>query len=113
MVQAMTDKKINTFIVEDSPVILENLKSALEEMTDVRVIGAAASESDALEKIKVCAQDCDLVIVDIFLQSGTGLGVLQGISATCFQGERIVLTNYATGLCCTKPLSELVASAHD
>lgn len=92
----MFEKKINTFIVEDSPVILENLMSALEEMTPVKVVGVAADEKSALTQIALHAQECDLVIVDIFLKSGTGLGVLHGITQTSFHGECIVLTNYAT-----------------
>ncbi len=92
----MFENKINTFIVEDSAVILENLTAALEEMTPVKVIGVAADEKNALAQIALYAQECDLIIVDIFLKSGTGLGVLQGIPQTSFQGECVVLTNYAT-----------------
>ena len=92
----MVKNRINTLIVEDSPVILENLTSALEEMTPVKVIGVAVDEKDALAKIAAHSFECDLIILDIFLKSGTGLGVLQGISQMAFQGECVVLTNYAT-----------------
>lgn len=41
-------------------------------------------------------QACDVAIVDLFLERGTGLGVLEHISTYERPPERIVLTNYAT-----------------
>ena len=41
-------------------------------------------------------QPVDLVIIDIFLKSGSGLGVLQAMQAQRLRAKRVVLTNYAT-----------------
>ena len=38
----------------------------------------------------------DLVIVDLFLRSGSGLGVLRHLREAGSPSRRIVLTNYAT-----------------
>lgn len=38
----------------------------------------------------------DLVIVDIFLKAGSGLGVLRSASALAAHYKLVVLTNYAT-----------------
>jgi DNA-binding NarL/FixJ family response regulator len=38
----------------------------------------------------------DLFIVDVFLRSGTGLGVLQAAQRLGVRARRVVLTNYAT-----------------
>jgi len=38
---------VNTFIVEDSPIILDNLVATLEELAPVRVVGSAADEASA------------------------------------------------------------------
>jgi DNA-binding NarL/FixJ family response regulator len=86
--------KIKTFIVEDSSVVRENLIAALEENAPVEVIGVAEDEAGAIAWLM--GHPCDLVIVDIFLRSGTGLGVLKGIGALTRDTKRVVLSNHAT-----------------
>ena len=86
--------KIKTFIVEDSSVVRENLIAALEESAPVEVIGVAEDEAGAIAWLT--GNQCDLVIVDIFLRSGTGLGVLKGIGALTGDTKRVVLSNHAT-----------------
>jgi DNA-binding NarL/FixJ family response regulator len=39
---------------------------------------------------------CDLVVVDIFLKSGSGLGVLKAAANTGLPTKLVVLSNYAT-----------------
>jgi DNA-binding NarL/FixJ family response regulator len=87
---------LKTFIVEDSAVILENLIVALEELTEVRVVGTAADEEAAVAWMRNEAGRFDLVIVDVFLNSGSGLGVLQAANQMSSHSRRVVLTNYAT-----------------
>jgi DNA-binding NarL/FixJ family response regulator len=87
---------LKTFIVEDSPVIRENLVAALEEMTPITVVGTAEDEATARAWFEVETHDCDLVIIDIFLRKGSGLGVLQGLAATSRSCKRVVLSNFAT-----------------
>lgn len=87
---------VNTFIVEDSPIIRDNLISALEEMAPVEVIGHAADELSALGWLRAGEQTCDLVIIDVFLKSGSGLGVLRALAQAGHPSRRVVLTNYAT-----------------
>jgi DNA-binding NarL/FixJ family response regulator len=88
--------KVRTFIVEDSSVVRENLIAALEENAPVEVVGCAEDESGALQWLLGRDHDCDLVIVDIFLRRGTGLGVLKGLSALDPHTKRVVLSNHAT-----------------
>lgn len=87
--------KTRAFVVEDNPVILEHLSAALTEMADVDVVGSAPDEGGALAWLGT-PDACDVVIIDIFLRSGSGLGVLKGIRDLSFPLERVVLTNYAT-----------------
>ena len=68
---------LNTYIVEDNPVIRENLIATLEELTPVRVVGTAEDEATAVQWLAHNDTPVDLVIVDIFLKSGSGLGVLR------------------------------------
>ena len=107
---------LQTYLVEDSPVIRESLIATLEELAPVKVVGSAEEEDAALLWLSV--NRVDLVIVDLFLKGGSGLGVLraaqqaqQALRAQQAQqppshpgepgerGERqryVVLTNYAT-----------------
>ena len=88
---------LKTYLVEDSPVIRENLIATLEELGPVRVVGFANSESDALRWLRQPGQPVDLVIIDLFLKGGSGLGVLRGLQP--MRGRRpqlVVLSNYAT-----------------
>lgn len=88
-------KPVKTFIVEDNPIILERLVSTLQELTPVRVVGSAADEARALAWLDEPGHDCELLIVDVFLKGGSGLGVLRR-TANRGPGKRVVLTNYAT-----------------
>ncbi|HEY6133916.1 MAG TPA: response regulator [Rubrivivax sp.] len=87
---------VKTFIVEDSPLILEKLVATLEELAPVQVVGWAADEAAAVEWLAQSGQSCDLVIIDIFLRAGSGLGVLRSARQMGLPGKRVVLTNYAT-----------------
>lgn len=88
---------LKAFIVEDSPVILENLIATLEELAQVEVVGSVADEAGAVRWMKRDpGASADLFIVDVFLRSGTGLGVLQAAQQLGVRARRVVLTNYAT-----------------
>lgn len=86
---------LKAFIVEDSPVIRENLVAALEEMAPIEVVGTAEDEAGALTWL-TGGNRCDLVVVDIFLKSGSGLGVLKAMSNAALSVKLVVLSNYAT-----------------
>ena len=88
--------KLRAFVVEDSPIILESLTSALEEIVNASVVGWATDEQGALAWMNSRTNGCDVVIIDMFLKSGSGLGVLAGMLAFAPPPARVVLTNYAT-----------------
>jgi len=88
--------QLKAFIVEDSPVIRENLVAALEEMAPIRVVGNAEDESAAIGWLTQRENECDLVVVDIFLKSGSGLGVLKAAAKLPAPTKLVVLSNYAT-----------------
>ena len=87
---------LKTFIVEDSPLILRKLVATLEELSPVQVVGSAADEASAVAWLQGSGSDCDLCIIDIFLKSGNGLGVLRAAQSLGLRGKRVVLTNYAS-----------------
>jgi len=87
---------VRTYIVEDNPVILNNLRDTLEELTTVQVMGTAADEASAVDSLRKDPRGMDLVIIDVFLASGSGLSVLRSAQELNVQARRVVLTNYAT-----------------
>jgi DNA-binding NarL/FixJ family response regulator len=87
---------LNTYLVEDSPVIRDNLIATLEELAPVRLVGMAEDEATAVHWLAAPPQQVDLVIVDIFLRSGSGLGVLRALPAVSRRFRLVVLSNYAT-----------------
>jgi DNA-binding NarL/FixJ family response regulator len=89
-------RRLATFIVEDSPVIRENLTAALEELAPISVVASAEDGTAALEWLDSNSHSCDLVIIDIFLKSGSGLGVLRAMNGRGGAPLLVVLTNHAT-----------------
>jgi DNA-binding NarL/FixJ family response regulator len=87
---------LRAFLVEDSPIIRENLIAALEELAPVEVVGTAEDERSAVDGLASIAPPCDLVIIDIFLKGGSGLGVLRAANALGQPMKLVVLSNYAT-----------------
>jgi DNA-binding NarL/FixJ family response regulator len=87
---------VRTYIVEDNDIILDNLIASLEEMAPVRVIGSASGETVALRELDRLDGKVDLVIIDMFLKEGSGLGVLRHLAEAHLGAHRVVLTNYAT-----------------
>jgi len=87
---------LKTCIVEDSPVIRDNLIATLEELGPVEVVGTAEDESTAVQWLTSPGNPFDLVIVDIFLKRGSGLGALRAASALPQRRSVVVLSNYAT-----------------
>jgi DNA-binding NarL/FixJ family response regulator len=87
--------KVRIFLVEDSSIIRENLAAALGESAPVEIAGCADDEASAVAWLHREGNACDLVIVDIFLKSGSGLGVLKAMKYEA-SPQRIVLSNHAT-----------------
>ncbi len=87
---------LKTYIVEDSPLIRANLIATLEELAAVAVVGTAEDEATALAWLGNAEHAVDLIIIDIFLKAGSGLGVLRYATGLPRSAKRVVLTNYAT-----------------
>lgn len=87
---------IKTYIVEDSQVIRDNLIATLEDLVPIEVVGTAEDEPTAVHWLTQPQSTVDLVIVDIFLKKGSGLGVLRAIERRNDLRKVVVLSNYAT-----------------
>lgn len=97
--QAKDMEKLRAFVVEDNPIIRANLIEALEDLANVEVVGFEAGEASALKWLQEKPGACDVALIDIFLESGSGLGVLRGLQKMGEAGgrvpPRVVVSNYA------------------
>jgi two-component system, OmpR family, response regulator len=88
--------ELRTYIVEDNATIRENLVGALEELASVRSLGWAEREDEAKQWMAAHRGAWDLLIVDLFLKQGSGLGVLEACQDRGLEQRVVVLSNYAT-----------------
>lgn len=87
---------LSCFLVEDSPLIRENLVATLQEMLDLDVVGQAEDEDGALRWLQARDAPCDLLIIDLFLKQGTGLSLLPKARQLQPHAKLVILSNYAT-----------------
>ena len=87
---------VRTFIVEDNPAIRESLMDALREVARVDPVGQAESEAEGTRWLLRNLSQWDLAIVDLFLQEGTGLRVLEACRHRGPAQKMVVLSNHAT-----------------
>ena len=85
---------LRAFVVEDNATIRENLMGALEELTCVQVVGSCASEDEAIEWLSGPHNAWDLLIVDLFLRRGSGMGLVQRVARRQPHQRVMVFSNY-------------------
>jgi DNA-binding NarL/FixJ family response regulator len=69
---------LKVVLIEDSVDLRDTLGAFLAHMAGVEVVGGAADEQSALELLQ--RQRPDLAIIDLKLERGSGVGVLQALS---------------------------------
>lgn len=85
---------LQVFLVEDSPIIRERLTESLSTPGRIEVVGHADTEHGAVAALK--STEWDVLVLDLQLKQGTGLGVLKALVGAKPAGAKvIVLTNYA------------------
>ena len=72
----------------------DKIEHALDEF--VRQGKVSADEARAMAWLEQPGNDCELLIVDIFLKGGSGLGVLRAVSGLANGPTTVVLSNYTT-----------------
>ena len=87
---------LKAYIVEDNAAIRDNLVETLTELAGVQTVGYAETEQGACTWLAQHPRDWQLLVVDLFLQQGSGLGVLKGCRQRSRQQRVVVLSNYAT-----------------
>jgi DNA-binding NarL/FixJ family response regulator len=85
---------LRIFLVEDSAILRDRLAEMFSSWEKIEMVGHAETEAGAAEALR--AQNWDVLILDLQLLHGTGLGVLRSLSSHRAPGTTvIVLTNYA------------------
>ncbi len=83
---------VRVLIVDDHPMVREGLRSMLAG-PEIEVVGEAATEAEAIER---AADLCpDVVMLDIQLADGNGLGVLRRLKASAPQISVLIVTMHA------------------
>lgn len=87
-------ENLKIVLVEDSTLLQEMVSEALESVPSAELVGIAAGEKTALSTI--ASNPTDLVIVDLQLEEGDGLGVLRALhnnSQKYGDPQKVVFTN--------------------
>lgn len=83
---------MKVFIVEDSEMVRGHLQTMLSPIPGVEVVGYAADEQGAIKRIGELLPD--VVTLDLSLNPGSGIAVLEYIKQHHAAIKVIVLTNY-------------------
>jgi DNA-binding NarL/FixJ family response regulator len=88
-------RPLRVYLVEDAPSFRDRLFDFLAEPGEVEMVGFAETEADALRQLR--AEPPDVVIVDLHLKAGSGIGVIESVRALrpTPPPTIVVLTNYA------------------
>jgi DNA-binding NarL/FixJ family response regulator len=84
------------YLVEDSEVLREQLSAMLKEFVGQEVLGFSSTEAQATAWLNSHPDQWRVAVLDLFLQQGSGLGVLSSCQARRPGQKVVVLTNYAT-----------------
>ncbi|GAA6119605.1 response regulator [Acidovorax sp. FG27] len=82
--------------MEDSQVIRDSLIQTLAELANTEVVAWATNPVDAEQALTEWHGQWELIVIDLFLASGTGLDVLKKIRPREPYQKAFVLSNYAT-----------------
>lgn len=85
---------LHAYIVEDNPMLCESLVGTLEELTCVKVLGTTGAEGRALAWLQQHPHDWQLLVVDLFLRSGSGLHLVQQLPPRGPWQKVLVFSNY-------------------
>ena len=68
-------KPLRILLVEDSPLLRGRLENMLSQHAAFKVTGLAAAEAEAIEKLD--SVPYDVIVVDVELRPGSGIGVIR------------------------------------
>ncbi len=81
---------LQVLLVEDSKLLADRLREALEALEGVEVVAAVADELAAAEAVTL--HNVDTIVLDLQLRQGTGFGLLERLGRE--RPTVIIFTNY-------------------
>ncbi len=86
---------VSVLLVEDAPQLREVVATLLHSLGEFAVVGEASTEAQARQWLQDNPNTCDLAIIDLILQQGTGMSVIAKCKET--PGTHVVVfSDYAT-----------------
>ena len=85
--------KIAVFLVDDHPVVRQGLRTFLETLTDIEVVGEASSGEEAVPAIEEALPD--VVLMDLVLGGIDGIETTRRVREITPSARVIVLTSFA------------------
>lgn len=92
---------MNVFIVDDSEVVRDRLSELLSDVQGLSVVGFAAGEQEAIGKLRGLVSlgtVPDVIILDLQLAEGSGIGVLKALRREGPRTRVVLLTGFAQPL---------------
>jgi CheY-like chemotaxis protein len=83
---------MKVYIVDDSEIVIERLKTMLSELKEIEIIGQATNPFDAINGIRTLHPNA--VILDLQMPGGSGIGVLLSVKRDNPSLTVLILTNY-------------------
>jgi two-component system response regulator DevR len=87
------DETITVFLLDDHEVVRRGLRDLLEAEDDIRVVGEAATQEQAVGRVH--ALDPDVAVLDVRLQEGNGVEACREIRSLHPRTACLILTSYA------------------
>ena len=87
---------IRVYLVEDIERFRTELAQMLATLGSFTVVGSASTEAEAIDWLKQNPGDCDLAIVDLVLDQGTGMGVIPRCRERNPHAKVVVFSDYVT-----------------
>ena len=90
----MSGEVIRVLVVDDHPIVRKGIRSLLEEIDDIEVLGEADSGKTAIEQNKLLQPD--VILMDLIMPEMDGIEAIQLITADQPSAKILVLTSFIT-----------------
>jgi len=88
-----TSAKVTVFLLDDHEIVRRGLRDLLDSEGDIEVIGEAATEQTAVDRVH--ALDPDVAVLDVRLEEGNGVEACREIRSRNPRTGCLILTSFA------------------